>query len=176
MIIFENCLQVFKRIMADKVEIRIIEKEDNTAVSKIIRSTLEEFDAAIEGTAYTDKETGAMFEAYQNKNSVYYVALLNDEIIAGCGIGKLQGGDENICELQKMYMIPKARGKKIGKALILKCIDFAQKAGYQQCYLETFPNMTAAISLYEKNGFIKINHSLGNTSHYSCNVWMLKDL
>ncbi len=176
MFIFENCLQVLIRNMSGKVEIRPIKKEDDALISLIIKSTLEEFNAAIEGTAYTDKETDAMFESYQDQNSVYYVALLDDEIIAGCGIKKLQGGNSDICELQKMYMKPEARGKKIGKRLILRCLDFALKAGFRQCYLETFPNMIDAIRLYEKNGFKRIDHSLGNTCHYSCNVWMIKDL
>ncbi len=176
MIIFGKCLQVLKRKMTDKIEIRNIRETDNPALAKIIRSVLEEFNAAIEGTAYTDAETFAMFEAYQDKRSVYYIALLNGEIVAGCGIHQLKGEDKSICELQKMYMDPKARGKKIGKSLILKCLDFAKETGYKQCYLETFPNMTAAISLYGKNGFKRIKRSLGNTCHYSCNVWMIKDL
>lgn len=162
--------------MNDIIEIRPIKKKDNEIISKIIKSTLEEFNAAIEGTAYTDKETDNMFNAYADKKSVYYVATLNDEIIAGCGINPLKGGNSNICEIQKMYMSPKARGKKIGKILILKCLKFAKNRSYKQCYLETFPSMTLAINLYKKNGFYPIDKALGNTSHYSCNVWMLKDL
>ena len=162
--------------MNNNIVIRVIRKEDNYSLSKIIKTTLEEFDAAIEGTAYTDKETNAMFEAYSNEKSIYYVALFNGEIVAGCGINALQNTEENICELQKMYMSPEARGKKIGKNLLLRCLSFAKKAGYHQCYLETFPNMTSAIDLYKKNGFQNIDHALGNTCHYSCNVWMLKDL
>jgi putative acetyltransferase len=162
--------------MHNNIKIRVIRKEDNYSLSKIIKSTLEEFDAAIEGTAYTDKETNAMFDAYAGSKSVYYVALLDDQIIAGCGINPLQNVEKGICELQKMYMSPNARGKKIGKTLLSHCLGFAKKAGYNQCYLETFPNMTSAIALYKKNGFYIIDHALGNTCHYSCNVWMLKDL
>ena len=162
--------------MNSNIEIRTIQKQDNRFLSKIIKSTLEEFDAAIEGTAYTDSETDAMFEAYADEKSIYYVALLEDQIVAGCGINPLQNTEKGICELQKMYMSPKARGKKIGKSLLLKCLGFAKSAGYKQCYLETFPNMKSAIALYKKNGFYNMNHSLGNTCHYSCNVWMIKDL
>lgn len=162
--------------MKNNIEIRTIQKKDNDSLSKIIKSTLEEFNAAIDGTAYTDSETDAMFEAYTKDKSIYYVALLDNKIVAGCGINPLQNGEKEICELQKMYMVPNARGKKIGKNLLFKCLDFAKKTGYQQIYLETFPNMTSAIALYKKNGFYNINHSLGNTCHYSCNVWMLKDL
>ncbi len=173
---FEKNNEVIHKYMNDTIVIRPIHKEDNPFIAKIIRSSLEEFDAAIEGTAYTDKETSAMFETYRSGNSIYYVASLNGEIVAGCGINQLKDGNKNICELQKMYMLPKARGKQIGKQLILKCLDFAKKSGYEACYLETFPNMIAAIKLYKQNGFKKIDQALGNTCHYSCDVWMLKKL
>ena len=158
------------------ITIREIIKTDNPQISGIIKSVLTELAYNIKGTAFYDAETDNMFEAYTSKKSVYYVALLNNEIVGGCGINPLQNGDASICELQKMYILPKARGKKIGKQLIDKCLEFATKAAYKKCYLETFPRMTAAINLYKKNGFKKIDKSLGNTCHYSCNVWMLKDL
>jgi putative acetyltransferase len=161
--------------MCHKIEIREIQAKDDKAIAQIIKSVLTEFNDNLEGTAFYDKETNAMFDAYAEVNSVYYVALLQDEIIAGCGIKALKDGDSTICELQKMYMKPKARGLKIGKALILKSLDFAKKAGYNSCYLETFPNMEAAINLYKKNDFIQLQKPLGNTNHHACSVWMLKN-
>lgn len=162
--------------MNDNIEIRKIQAQDNEVIAEIIKSVLVEFNNAMEGTAYYDKETNAMYEAYLDEKTIYYVALLNDEIIAGCGISGLKGGEATTCELQKMYMKPKARGKKIGAQLVSKCLEFAKRAGYTQCYLESFPNMEAAIGLYHKYGFVTLEKALGNTSHYSCNVWMLKQL
>ena len=75
-----------------------------------------------------------------------------------------------------MYILPHARGEKIGQQLITKCIDFAKKTDYNICYLETFPKMFAAIHLYKKNGFYHLKNALGDTCHYACNVWMQKDL
>jgi putative acetyltransferase len=145
-------------------------------VSRIIKSVLVEHDAAKEGTAYMDKETDAMFDAYQENNEAYFVAILHNKIVGGAGIKHLSQSDENICELQKMYILPEARNQKVGKELILKCLEFAKKSNYEQCYLETFPKMQAAINLYTKNGFLQIDKALGNTSHYACNVWMIKNL
>jgi len=162
--------------MENLLEIRKIIKEDNLAISKIIKSVLTELNYNIKGTAYYDKETNSMFEAYQDKNSIYYVAILNNIVVGGCGINSLKNSSYNICELQKMYLLPQARGLKIGKKLIDLCIGFATKKGYKKCYLETFPDMHNAINLYKKNGFYKINNSLGSTCHYSCDVWMIKDL
>ena len=173
---FGKTFEVIHKNMNDRITIRPIKKEDDVLIAEIIKTSLEEYGANIEGTAYTDKETTSMFNAYKSDNSIYYIALLNDEIVAGCGINHLKNGEINICELQKMYMLPKARGKKIGKQLILKCLDFAKNSGYSDCYLETFPNMKSAINLYKKNGFEIIDQPLGNTCHYSCDVWMLKKL
>lgn len=162
--------------MKDTLIIRKVEKGDNKRISEIIKSVLVEFKANMEGTAYMDKETDAMFEAYQEPRSVYFIALLNDQILGGAGIKQLNGEGKEICELQKMYILPQARNLGVGKSLILKCLDFAFKNDFKKCYLETFPQMQNAIRLYDKNGFLKIDHALGNTSHYSCNVWMLKEL
>lgn len=162
--------------MNETIKIRPIKKADNPFISKVIKSTLEEYNAAIEGTAYMDPETDAMFEAYKDSNSIYFVALINNKVVGGAGIKQLKDGDPMVCELQKMYILPEARNKKIGKALILNCLDFASSNGFSHCYLETFPKMESAIRLYRINGFENIDHPLGNTCHYSCNVWMLKNL
>lgn len=155
------------------LKIRKIISSDDAKLSFVIKSVLKEFNCNIKGTAYYDKETDAMYEAYQTEKTAYFVALLNNEIVGGCGIGILEN---NICELQKMYILSKGRGYKIGYQLLQKCIDFAVKSNYDSIYLESFPHMKSAISLYKKNGFFKIDKSLGNTCHYSCNVWMIKPL
>jgi putative acetyltransferase len=52
----------------------------------------------------------------------------------------------------------------------------AKQSGFQKMYLETMPELTRAIPMYQKNGFHFINSSLGNSGHTGCDVWMLKDL
>ncbi len=155
------------------LKIRKIIPTDNPYLSNIIKSVLKELQCNLKGTAYYDKETDAMYEAYQKDRTAYFVAELNGEIVGGCGIGTLE---KNICELQKMYISPKGRGKKIGYSLLKKSIDFATYNNYDSIYLETFPQMKAAIKLYRKNGFFAISKTMGNTCHYACNVWMLKHL
>ena len=52
----------------------------------------------------------------------------------------------------------------------------AKELGYQQLYLESFPDFSKAVSIYEKAGFRRLDAAMGNSGHYACNVWMLKDL
>jgi len=162
--------------MLEKITIRAIELSDNEKLASIIKNTLIEYDGDKPGTAFYDKSLLNMFGAYQGKDEAYFVALLNNEIVGGCGIKKLEQDYPTICELQKMYIAPKARGKKIGKKLLDICMDFAIKSGYKQCYLETFSTMYDAIKLYKKNNFHTINQPIGSTGHNACNAWLLKDL
>ena len=57
-----------------------------------------------------------------------------------------------------------------------KALESARKLEYRQIYLETFPELQAAVTMYEKAGFREIAHAMGNSGHYACNIWMLKDL
>ncbi len=162
--------------MPAKIEIRPIKEKDTLGIAAIIQATLIEYDGNKPGTAFYDTSTTNMYKAYQGEREIYFVALLNDVIIGGCGIKKLDKANPEVCELQKMYLLPKSRGLKIGKQLLDRCIDFARKSAYKQCYLETFPHMYKAIELYRANGFYTIDQALGNTGHTACDVWMLKDL
>ena len=163
-------------MMLDEILIRPIIKEDNETIAAIIKNTLIEFDGDRPGTAFYDESLFNMFDAYQNEKEKYYVATLNGEIVGGCGIKQLDNEISYICELQKMYISPKARGKKIGKKLLDVCLNYATSTGYGQCYLETFSTMFDALNLYRKNGFQIIQKPMGNTGHRACNTWLLKNL
>lgn len=156
--------------------IREIQSKDNAQIAKIIRGVLIEFGVPKVGTAYEDKATDEMFQNFQKETSVYYIVEYENKIIGGVGIAKLDNFEGNVCELQKMYFAPIARGKGLGSKLIEKCLDKAKSLNYESCYLETIPYMKAARGLYEKNGFKNLEKRMGNTGHYSCNVWMLKKL
>ncbi len=156
--------------------IRAIKKEDNTHLAKVIRKVLVDLGVSKVGTAYADKALDCMFETYQGDRRVYFVVEENGTIIGGAGIAALENYDGNICELQKMYFLPIARGKGLGTTLISKCLEKAKEFGFDSCYLETMPFMQAARKLYNKNGFLNLKEPIGNTGHYACNVWMLKKI
>lgn len=156
--------------------IREIQPEDNAQLAKVIQSVIVEMGAPKTGTAYEDEATQHMFEAYQKPNAVYFVVEHNNKIVGGAGISPLANADVAICELQKMYFLPIARGKGIGYRLLDTCIEKAVSFGFTTCYLETLPYMKNAQKLYKKFGFNYIDGPLGNTGHTSCDVWMTKKL
>lgn len=160
----------------DTIVIRKIEPIDNSKTASAIRSVLIEMGVPKVGTAYEDESLDCMYETYDKPKKVYYVVTDGENILGGAGIAPLDNYKGNICELQKMYFMPQARGKGIGFKMMAKCLAFAKNNGFEKCYLETMPYMDDARKLYRKVGFRAIEAPMGDTGHYSCTVWMLKDL
>ena len=157
-------------------KIREIEPDDNTKIAKAIRDVLIEFGVPKVGTAYADKILDTLFEYYNTEKAVYYVIEHKGEIFGGAGIKQLENYKGNVCELQKMYFLPQARGIGLGSLMMSTCLNKAKEFGFEACYLETLPYMEDARKLYRKVGFKDLDAPMGDTGHYSCNLWMLKQL
>lgn len=160
----------------NNVIIREIQQKDNKAIAEIVRDVLMELGAPKVGTAYADPNLDSLFETYQSSKTVYFVVENNNKIIGGAGIAPLENDSNNICELQKMYFLPEARGLGLGSVLMAKCLQKATDFGYENCYLETMTYMENAQKLYRKVGFEYLPKPLGSTGHTSCPVFMIKNL
>ena len=156
--------------------IRTIQPSDNKVLAVIVRNALAEFGADKPGTVYFDATTDSLYELFQTANSIYFVAVINDEVAGGAGIYPTKGLPLDTCELVKMYLSSSARGLGLGKLLIEKCIAFASDAGYKKIYIESMPELKKALGIYEKFGFQYLNAPMGNTGHFGCGIWMLKEL
>ena len=161
---------------ASEYIIREITPQDNEQMKNVVQQVIVEMGAPKVGTAYEDKALDNLWAAYQKDRAVYYVIEHNNKVLGGGGIAQLDNFEGNTCELQKMYFLSEIRGKGLGTKLISICLDKAKEFGFDQCYLETLPYMKAAQKLYRKNGFTEIDGPMGNTCHYSCDVWMIKKL
>ena len=160
----------------NNIVIREITLEDNQQIARVIRDVLVEFGVPKVGTAYADASLDMMTETYLEAKAVYLVIDKNGKLIGGAGIAPLENFEGNVCELQKMYFLPEARGVGLGKKMMSKCLEKAKEFGFEKCYLETMPYMEDARKLYAKFGFESLDKPMGNTGHYSCNVWMIKEL
>jgi len=156
--------------------IRKIKQEDNIAIAAVVKQVMEEFNADPKTTILGDPSLHTMYQNYQEPRSVYYVIEIDGKVLGGCGIRRLDGGDNTICELQRMFLLNEVRGKGIGKQLLGLCLSEAKKFNYKQVYLESLKQMTGAISLYENAGFKRIQKSLGNTGHGGCDVNMILNI
>jgi putative acetyltransferase len=156
--------------------IRKVERADNPQVARIIRTVMPEFGASGQGFAIHDKEVDDIFRSYSHSRAAYFVCEHNGKIVGGGGVAPLEGGDFDICELKKMYFLPEGRGKGLGERVLKACLEAAKSIGFRRCYLETFNTMEGAMKLYERNGFTKVSGPLGNTGHFACDTFYLKEL
>ena len=158
------------------VQIVTIKPKHNQAMADIIRRSLEEFDIDLQGTVYVDPYLDDMYSHFTVPDKVYFVAIEDGIVLGGSGIAPLDDVNRDICELQRMFVLKAARGKGIGQQLMDKCLVAAKEMGFKKCYLETFADMQKAITLYERNNFRYMDAAMGNTGHFACKTWMLRDL
>lgn len=162
--------------MTTSITIRPIAPEDNAPLAQVIRSVLTEFGAAKPGTVFTDPTTDHLFELFRAPQSAYFVVEIDGAIAGGCGIYPTENLPASCTELVKLYLAPAARGTGIGKQLMEQCCAVARAYGYSEIYLETLPELHIAVGLYERMGFEYLDRPYGNSGHFACDLWMLKQL
>jgi ribosomal protein S18 acetylase RimI-like enzyme len=69
------------------------------------------------------------------------------------GCAALRPVDSEVCELKRVYVRPEARGRGIGRLLIVTLICSAQRMGYRRIRLDTIPELKPALGLYRSLGF-----------------------
>lgn len=157
-------------------KIRPIEPRDDAAVAALIRTVMPEYGAVGDGFAINDPEVDWMHRAYSLPRSAYFVVELDGRIVGGGGVAPLAGGDEDTCELRKMYFLKHIRGQGIGSEMLRRCLEAARMFGFRYCYLETLNGMNDAIRLYERHGFRRIGAPRGRTGHGGCDTYYLLEL
>lgn len=157
--------------------IRPLTHEDNPAIARVIRQVSAEYGlTADKGYTVADPNLDALYQLYSQPGHAYWVIEQNGCVLGGGGVAPLTCSEPDICELQKMYFLPQARGKGMAKKLALMAMDHARRQGFTRCYLETTAFLKEAIALYEHLGFEHIDGPLGCTGHVDCEVRMLKQL
>uniref|UniRef100_A0A5Q0TIH2 GNAT family N-acetyltransferase n=2 Tax=Vibrio algicola TaxID=2662262 RepID=A0A5Q0TIH2_9VIBR len=163
--------------MHSNFQIRPIQPTDNAAIAQVIRDVSAEHGlTADKGYSVADPTLDTLYDVYNVVNAQYWVLVdSHDTVVGGAGIAPLAGKPE-VCELQKMYILPPARRLGLAQQLIALCSDKAKQLGYTQCYLESTAELNAALALYQKIGFEHLDAPWGNTGHGDCEVVMVKAL
>jgi N-acetylglutamate synthase-like GNAT family acetyltransferase len=88
--------------------------------------------------------SGRLLLAYEGENAVGCVAL------HACG-------SPDICEMKRLYVQPKSRGTRAGRALLDAVVAEARHIGYRKMRLDTVePVMKTAVAIYRRYGFREI--------------------
>ncbi len=118
-----------------------------------------------------DRELQYLKEKYGRTFGRLYLAFCDGEA-AGCiGLRRMDGEK---CEMKRLYVRPRFRGKQIGERLVRKIIQAAKEIGYQYMFLDTLPYLESAVHLYQKWGFYETQRYNGSPMENS--IYMKKDL
>lgn len=157
-------------------ELVALEPHHNAPLAALIRSVSAEYGlTADKGFSVADPNLDVLSLLYAADNAGYWV--LEDtqgNVLGGAGFGPVNGHSD-VCELQKMYLAPSARGKGWGYQLALTILAAACQQGYRRCYLETTSVLAEALTLYHQLGF-KACERLGNTEHHDCEITLMLPL
>ncbi len=100
----------------------------------------------------------------KNTNNVFWIAFVN-ELPVGFAKLKLNSKSkfiqsENVCQLQKIYVLNDFLSMKIGLELQKKLINKAKENKFAEIWLSVLESNSRAINFYKKNNFIIIgNHN-----------------
>jgi GNAT superfamily N-acetyltransferase len=79
--------------------------------------------------------------------------------ICGGGVKRLEDG---ACEIKRMYVVPRARGRGVGRELLEALEDAARGLGYRVVRLDTGPRQPSAERMYRHAGYRPIRNFNGN--------------
>lgn len=101
------------------------------------------------------------------KGGAILFAKMGDEIVGTVGVVPLE---KNTCEMIKMGVSPVAQGKGVGLALGKAVMEQAKSMGFSKMVLYSNTVLSAALHLYEKIGFQKVDLECG--AYGRCNIKM----
>ena len=131
--------------------IKIVEYEPSLAATLADMWNQSSEDWGGSSTLQTAGEIISRHEAESHLN--VYVALDGDTAVGYCSFGRYFG-DANTLYIALLGVRPDYKNKKIGKALVLRCVNRTIELGYPRLDLFTWSGNTDAVPLYKKCGFM----------------------
>ena len=64
---------------------------------------------------------------------------------------------DDVCEMKRLYVSPRFRGRGIGRSLVEAILKRAGEMGYSRMRLDSIPGMKTAQALYKSMGFYDID-------------------
>ena len=134
----------------------------------LLRSYAEEIEERFAGREPCRVETKA--DEYVAPDGAFLVAYDDDQPVACAGLRRLPDGSG---EVKRMYVVPDARGRGLGRRLLERLEDDARELGYTRLRLDTGAQLTEAKQLYRSAGYHEIDDYNGNTA---ASHWFEKQL
>lgn len=137
-----------KGLHLSEFAIRPASNADSAKVRALIFTVLEEYDLE-PAPKTTDRDLDDL-EGFYEGGSFDVIETPDGDIVGTVGLWPM---GEGVVELRKMYLKSSARGKGLGKRLLIHAIGRARDLGFQRIELQTARVLEEALELYRKYGF-----------------------
>ncbi len=128
---------------------------DRAAAAHVVKTVLAEYGLGWEadGCGCSDRDAVEVETYYWQTGGEFWVVEQAGEIVGTGGYLPIERG-ENAAEIRKMYLLPTARGKGLGRHLLGELEQAAADKGFGEVWVETASVLTEAVKLYEQNGYM----------------------
>ena len=97
-----------------------------------------------------DAEMAALPGEYGPPTGILLLAYYQSEVAGTVAVRKVS---DQLCEMRRMFALPKFHGHGVGRALATELIRRSRQLGYERMRLETTIGQVAAQGLYRSLGF-----------------------
>lgn len=136
--------------------IRPATPDDHDPVRAVVSSVLDEYRLPPDRDD-ADNDLVDIEATYFDGGTLDVVTDPEGRIVGSCGIVRL---DDARCELKKMYLLPDARGRGLGRRLLERATAFARGRGFRSIELTTASALVEAIAMYRRRGFVPIERAM----------------
>ncbi len=126
-------------------------KSDRDDAAKVISEVLAEYGLPWQPTE-ADRDVIEVEKAYLKSGGEFWVVELQEDVVGTAAYYPIVRGDKAV-EIRKMYLLPKVRGKGLGKYLLQQLEKAIAQKGFREIWIETASVLSEAVVLYEKNGY-----------------------
>src|SRR5271166_1521400 len=138
--------------MMNVAEIRSTEAvwpEDRAPLARLMREYVEALEADISFQDF-ESECAGLPGKYARPQGVVLIAWAAVEAV---GIVAYRPLEHRICEMKRLYVLPRFRGTGLGRLLVEELVRDARSHGYRRMVLDTLPSMRSAQAVYGAMGF-----------------------
>lgn len=120
------------------------------------------FDLGFQGF---DRELAEFPAMYGSPEGAFLLARFGGAVAGGVGLRRLAPG---VCEMKRLFVRERFKGRGLGRALCVKLVARARVLGYKTMRLDTLARMEPALALYRSLGFVDITPYRHNPEPGAC--------
>jgi putative acetyltransferase len=136
----------------ERFAIRSAANADGPHVRAIVERVLREYGLA-PSPGDTDADLADLEANYLDRGGAFWVVESPSGVVGCAGLYPV---DHETMELRKMYLLPEARGRGLGRRLLRSLVAEARARGAKRVVLETASVLREAIELYRSMGFVPV--------------------